>query len=632
MDGEIGVVLVAGPLDVDVAEALALVELDDALLEQLEEGEEADDHLHPVGEPGGQPAERQPAHTRQFGEQLGDRVADAGGDRGDVEQVDVRLRLGGRGAQERGVELPWAHAFEGVGQQPGVALVGAGDAGVAAVGVVGEVRQHPGNVLERLAFEEAGEQQVALLPQRQFLVEVDVVAPGKEAPCLQFDQGRGDEQELGGDLQVEVVHQPQLGQVGVDDGAQRHLVDVDLFAQDQVQQQVERALEHGGGDRIGHPVNATCWVACRAVTRVLSCIQPTGEVHLGNYLGALRNWVAGQHTHDAFHGIVDLHALTVTDRPGVIGETTVELAAMLFAIGLDPDVATVFVQSHVPEHTQLAWVMECTLSYGELSRMTQFKEKSAQHDFVSAGLFTYPALQAADILLYDAEEVPVGDDQRQHIEITRDAAIRFNHRFGDTLVVPKAVTPPAGARVMDLQNPTSKMSKSSSSDTGIVSMLDPTDAVLRKFKRAVTDSDGEVRYDREAKPGVSNLLDILAAATGSTTEATAARYQQYGPLKADAGEAVVELLRPIQARYRELLDDRGQLAALLHQGAGKARAVACGDAAAGVRSDRVARSLDPSAVGQLSTRTSSARVTTRRATLCGGWQAIRVIDCSIEPL
>jgi tryptophanyl-tRNA synthetase len=187
------------------------------------------------------------------------------------------------------------------------------------------------------------------------------------------------------------------------------------------------------------------------VARVLSCIQPTGDVHLGNYLGALRNWVSGQHANDVFHGIVDLHALTITDKPGVLGKNTVELAAMLFAVGLDPEVATVFVQSHVPEHSQLGWIMECTVSFGELSRMTQFKDKSAKReaDFVSAGLFTYPALQAADILLYDAAEVPVGDDQRQHIEITRDIAVRFNHRFGDTFVLPKAVTPPAGARVMD---------------------------------------------------------------------------------------------------------------------------------------------------------------------------------------
>jgi tryptophanyl-tRNA synthetase len=252
-------------------------------------------------------------------------------------------------------------------------------------------------------------------------------------------------------------------------------------------------------------------LALLAVTRVLSCIQPTGEVHLGNYLGALRNWVSGQTAADAFHGIVDLHALTVTDTPGVIGDETVKLAAMLFAVGLNPDVATVFVQSHVPEHAQLGWVMECTVSYGELSRMTQFKDKTSKREghFISAGLFTYPALQAADILLYDAHQVPVGDDQRQHIEITRDIALRFNHRFGETFVVPEAVTPPAGARVMDLQDPTSKMSKSTETDAGCIYLTDAPAVIVKKFKRAVTDSETEVRYDPANKPGVSNLLDIL---------------------------------------------------------------------------------------------------------------------------
>jgi tryptophanyl-tRNA synthetase len=312
------------------------------------------------------------------------------------------------------------------------------------------------------------------------------------------------------------------------------------------------------------------------VTRVLSCIQPTGDVHLGNYLGALRNWVTGQHECDAFHGIVDLHALTVTDTPGVVGDATVKLAAMLFAVGLDPDVATVFVQSHVAEHAQLGWVMECQVSFGELSRMTQFKDKSAKREgeHISAGLFTYPALQAADIVLYDAEEVPVGDDQRQHIEITRDIAIRFNHRFGDTFVVPKAVTPKAGARVMDLQDPTSKMSKSTDSDAGLVNLLDEPSVVLKKFKRAVTDSESEVRFDREAKPGVSNLLEILSACTGDAPDVLAGKYSQYGPLKTDTGEAVVEVLRPIQARYHELMADRTQLSALLRTGADKAGAVA----------------------------------------------------------
>lgn len=312
------------------------------------------------------------------------------------------------------------------------------------------------------------------------------------------------------------------------------------------------------------------------MTRVLSCIQPTGAVHLGNYLGALRNWVGGQHENDVFHGIVDLHALTITEEPGVLGEATLDLAAMLFAIGLDPDVATIFVQSHVPEHSQLCWVMECTASFGELSRMTQFKDKSArrEHLFVSAGLFTYPALQAADILLYDSEHVPVGDDQRQHIEITRDIAIRFNHRFGDTFVIPEAVTPAAGARVMDLQDPTSKMSKSAATESGCIMMLDEPAAIMKKFKRAVTDSESEVRYDVAAKPGVSSLLDILAAATGSTPQAAAEGYTQYGALKVDTGEAVVAMLEPIQARYRELIDDRAELTRLLQIGSGKARTVA----------------------------------------------------------
>jgi tryptophanyl-tRNA synthetase len=312
------------------------------------------------------------------------------------------------------------------------------------------------------------------------------------------------------------------------------------------------------------------------VTRVLSCIQPTGDVHLGNYLGALANWAAGQHDADVFHGVVDLHSLTLITEPGIIGELTIELAAMLFAIGLDPDVATVFVQSHVHEHSQLAWLMECTASFGELSRMTQFKDKSAKREaeFISAGLFTYPALMAADIVLYDTDEVPVGDDQRQHVEIARDIAVRFNSRFGPTLVVPKAVIAKAGARVMDLQDPTSKMSKSNASDAGLIKLLEDPASVMKKFKRAVTDSDSEVRHDRAAKPGVSNLLEINAAATSRTPDEVAKDYTQYGPLKTDTGEAVVALITPIQARYRELMSDRAELARLLRVGADKARAVA----------------------------------------------------------
>ncbi len=310
--------------------------------------------------------------------------------------------------------------------------------------------------------------------------------------------------------------------------------------------------------------------------RVLSCIQPSGEVHLGNYLGALVNWVQGQHDGDVFHGIVDLHALTSVETAGAVGEMTVDLAATLFAIGLDPQVATIFVQSHVPEHSQLAWIMECNVSYGELSRMVQFKDKVAKREgeFIPAGLFTYPALQAADILLYDAEVVPVGEDQRQHIEITRDIAIRFNHRFGDTFVLPRTVTPKAGARVMDLQDPTSKMSKSADAAAGIVYLMEQPASIAKKFKRAVTDSDNEVRYDRAAKPGVSNLLDILAACTNESAETLAEKYSQYGPLKSDTGEAVIATLEPIQARYRELRADPAELSRLLRVGGGKAREVA----------------------------------------------------------
>ncbi|MFM7535301.1 MAG: tryptophan--tRNA ligase [Acidimicrobiales bacterium] len=309
--------------------------------------------------------------------------------------------------------------------------------------------------------------------------------------------------------------------------------------------------------------------------RVLSCIQPTGEVHLGNLLGALVNWVKGQHE-NSFHGIVDLHALSIHPDPAELRTNTVNLAMVLYAVGLDPDRCTVFVQSHVPEHPQLGWVMECMASYGELSRMTQFKDKSSKAGggFVSAGLLTYPALQAADIILYDADEVPVGEDQRQHIELTRDLAIRFNTKYGDTFVVPRMVAPAAGARVMDLLEPARKMSKSNDSPQGIVYVLEDPASIVKKFKRAVTDSDAEVRYDPAAKPGVSNLLEILAAVTGRTPQEAAAGYTQYGPLKADTAEAVVEYLRPVQARYAELAADPGEVARLLRIGSGKARAVA----------------------------------------------------------
>jgi tryptophanyl-tRNA synthetase len=309
---------------------------------------------------------------------------------------------------------------------------------------------------------------------------------------------------------------------------------------------------------------------------VFSGIQPTGETHLGNYLGAVRNWVAMQHELDCVFCVVDLHALTVPHDPGELRTKTTNMMIMLLACGLDPEVCTLFVQSHVHQHAQLAWLMECNVALGELQRMTQFKDKSQRFagELISTGLLTYPALQAADILLYDASQVPVGDDQRQHIELCRDIAERFNNRYGTTFVLPAMVAPRAGARVMDLQEPTKKMSKSLDSPQGTVLVLDDPAVIERKFKRAVTDSDPEVRFDVVHKPGVSNLLSILAGCTGTTPEDAAAGFSQYGPLKAAAAEAVIETLRPIQQRYAELQSDPAEVARLIGRGAERARVVA----------------------------------------------------------
>ena len=308
--------------------------------------------------------------------------------------------------------------------------------------------------------------------------------------------------------------------------------------------------------------------------RVLSGIQPSGDVHLGNLLGALRNWVADQHTHESFHPIVDLHAITVAQDPVELQAATLRLAQLLMASGLDSEICVLWVQSHVPEHAELSWILECTAGFGELRRMHQFKDKAEGADFVSAGLFTYPVLQAADILLYDTDVVPVGDDQRQHLELTRDIAQRFNARYGDVLVVPEHRIPPAGARVMDLQDPTRKMSKSLGEAPGTIWLLDDPDTVRRKVRRAVTDSEPEVRFDRDAKPGVSNLLEILAAATQRTPQEVAAVYDRYGPLKNDCAEALVEMLAPIRQRFAELSADPAETGRQLAAGAAAAAEVA----------------------------------------------------------
>ncbi|WP_433827330.1 tryptophan--tRNA ligase [Actinoplanes sp. CA-015351] len=312
--------------------------------------------------------------------------------------------------------------------------------------------------------------------------------------------------------------------------------------------------------------------------RVLSGIQPTADsFHLGNYLGAVRNWVAMQTTHDAFYCVVDLHAITMGHDPAVLRNRTRVSVAQLLALGLDPDLCTLFVQSHVPEHAQLGWVLSCITGFGEAGRMVQFKDKSAKagQDSTTVGLFTYPILQAADILLYQADQVPVGEDQRQHLELTRDLAQRFNTRFGKTFTIPSAYIVKDTAKITDLQDPTSKMSKSASSPNGIIELLEDPARSAKKIKSAVTDTGREILFDEENKPGVSNLLTIYAALTKRTIDDLLEQYdgRGYGDLKKDLAEVLVEFVKPIQERTRAYLDDPGQLDKILAIGAEKARAV-----------------------------------------------------------
>ncbi|MFG1698186.1 tryptophan--tRNA ligase [Nonomuraea sp. NPDC049309] len=313
--------------------------------------------------------------------------------------------------------------------------------------------------------------------------------------------------------------------------------------------------------------------------RVLSGIQPTADsFHLGNYLGALRQWVTLQETHDAFYCVVDLHAITVPTEPAALRRRTRVAAAQLFAAGLDPERSTVFVQSHVREHTELAWILICLTGMGEAGRMTQFKDKAAKfgESAASVGLFTYPILQAADILLYQADRVPVGADQKQHLELTRDLAQRFNHRFGETFTLPEPHILKEVEKITDLQDPTSKMSKSSSSPAGILDVLEQPGPLRKKVMRAVTDTGSEVLFDEENKPGISNLLRIQSALTGTPIPELVARYegQGYGTFKKDVAEAVVETFTPIRERTEKLLADEKELDRLLAIGAERASAVA----------------------------------------------------------
>ncbi|MEV0369898.1 tryptophan--tRNA ligase [Streptomyces sp. NPDC050636] len=313
--------------------------------------------------------------------------------------------------------------------------------------------------------------------------------------------------------------------------------------------------------------------------RVLSGIQPTaGSFHLGNYLGAVRQWVALQESHDAFYMVVDLHAITVPQDPAELRRNTRVAAAQLLAAGLDPERCTLFVQSHVPEHAQLGWVMNCVTGFGEASRMTQFKDKSAKQgsDRTTVGLFTYPVLMVADILLYQADQVPVGEDQRQHLELTRDLADRFNTRYGDTFTIPNPYIVKETAKIFDLQDPSIKMSKSASSPKGIVDLLDEPKVTAKKIKSAVTDTDTVIRFDREEKPGVSNLLTILSTLTGTDIPKLESDYEGkgYGALKTDLAEVMVDFVTPFRDRTQEYLDDPETLDSILATGAEKARAVA----------------------------------------------------------
>ncbi|MEU5364692.1 tryptophan--tRNA ligase [Streptomyces sp. NPDC005925] len=313
--------------------------------------------------------------------------------------------------------------------------------------------------------------------------------------------------------------------------------------------------------------------------RVFSGVKPTGHLTLGNYLGAMRQWAdVDQHRADALFCVVDLHALTVDHDPARVRRLSRQAATLLLAAGLDPSRCTLFVQSHVDEHARLSYVLECVATDGEMRRMIQYREKAARErargGSVRLSLLTYPVLMAADILAYGADEVPVGDDQAQHVELTRDLAVRFNQRYGPTFVVPRATVPSVAARVMNLQDPASKMGKSDDSGPGIVYLLDEPDVIRRKVGRAVTDSGREVVYDPEGRPGVANLLEILAACSGGDPVELAGAYPSYGALKKDTAEAVVEVLRPVQERHRELCADPGHVEGVLREGAERARGMA----------------------------------------------------------
>ncbi len=310
--------------------------------------------------------------------------------------------------------------------------------------------------------------------------------------------------------------------------------------------------------------------------KVLSCIQPSGMLTLGNYLGALKNWIAMQDEFDCTFAVADLHAITIRQEPSALRQQIYSTYALLLALGIDPEKHTLFIQSHVPEHANLSWLLSCNTQFGEMSRMTQFKDKSAKHpENINVGLFSYPVLMAADILLYKPDLVPVGADQKQHLEIARDIAIRFNNKYGDVFTIPEPYIPKTGARVMSLQDPTKKMSKSDDNVNAWVAILDSRDDIIRKFKRAVTDSEACVRFSDE-KPGISNLMTIYSAVTGKSLDEIEKEFEGkgYGDFKLAVGETVADTLNPIKQRYDDIIKDKKALEALYREGAQKAEYVA----------------------------------------------------------
>jgi len=314
----------------------------------------------------------------------------------------------------------------------------------------------------------------------------------------------------------------------------------------------------------------------KAKRRIFSGIQPSGGLTIGNYLGAIKNWIKLQEEYDCLYCIVDLHALTVRQDPIELHQRSMSLAALYIASGLDPDKNILFIQSSVSAHAELAWVLNCYTYIGELSRMTQYKEKSQKHsDNINSGLFTYPVLMAADILLYNTDLVPVGEDQKQHLELSRDIAMRFNNIYGNVFTVPEVYIPKAAAKVMDLQNPLKKMSKSDDDANSYVLLLDSPDLIIKKFKRAVTDSESCVLYDKEKKPGIANLMEIYSAVTGKAFEVIESEFENkgYGAFKTTVGESVVEILKPLQAKYKEIIDDKSFLERIMLEGSQKAKSI-----------------------------------------------------------